>query len=287
MLKSAPPSPLAQSVWPASNAAARSLKERVHGVLEESSGGTPIHRLVNLGIVGLIVVNVVASIIETVPGTTLRYGSIFAVIESVSVAVFVVEYFSRMWVASCDDAYKGFGGRLKFMLRPVMIVDALATFPSLLLPALDLCSLRLLRIFRLLRTLKLVRYSRSLRVLGRVLSSRRDQLALCLSFVGVLLILSSSLLYFAENQAQPEAFSSIPATMWWAICTLTTVGYGDIYPVTIIGKLLASVLAVLGVGLFALPAGILASGFSEEMDPSRSTFSCPECGHRSGGECDD
>ena len=258
---------------------ANSLKQRLYAALETPESDNRVHRFTTTAILSLIVLNVFASIVETVPGVAARNSIAFALIESLSVAVFVAEYVARVWAAGSDEKFSGFWGRLRFAFRPAMLVDAIATFPALLIPALDFSSLRMLRMFRLLRGLKLVRYSKSLKILANVLRAKGDQLMLCLSFVATLLVLAASLLYFAEHQAQPEVFSSIPATMWWAVCTLTTVGYGDVYPITVAGKLLASMLALFGVGLFALPAGILASGFTEE---SENTHLCPKCGETTG-----
>jgi voltage-gated potassium channel len=139
--------------------------------------------------------------------------------------------------------------------------------------------MRILRVGRLFRVLKLGRYSESLNRIGRVVKSKRADLAASVFFIVVLIVIASSLMYHAEFEAQPDKFASIPATMWWAVSALTSVGYGDIYPVTGWGKLLASVIAILGIGLFALPTGILASGFAEEARQERlKRDCCPHCG---------
>jgi len=161
----------------------------------------------------------------------------------------------------------------------------------------DLRFLRILRMMRIFRIAKLGRYSQSLQILRRVMTAKKEQL-LCTLFVLVLLVIvAASMLYYAENGVQPENFSSIPAAMWWAVSTLTTVGYGDIYPTTGLGKFMASIIAVLGIGVFALPAGILGAGFVEEMgrrDQSGNSDAdnagltgkpahCPHCGKEIGG----
>jgi voltage-gated potassium channel len=144
----------------------------------------------------------------------------------------------------------------------------------------DLRTLRAIRLIRLLRVLKIARYSESLQLLGRVLLSRRSELFITLVAVTVLLVVSSTLMYYAERDAQPEQFSSIPAAMWWGVETLTTIGYGDILPVTVTGKIINSFIALLGIGLFALPAGILGSGFVEELQRRRRPPArCPKCGY--------
>lgn len=147
----------------------------------------------------------------------------------------------------------------------------------------DLRFLWALRLFRLLRVLKLGRYSSSLAMMGKVLRLKSSDLLATIFALTILMILSASIMYHAEFEAQPDKFSSIPASLWWAVATLTTVGYGDIYPITVLGKFAASVIAVLGIGLFALPAGILADGFSElRRKESAPPACCPHC-HREIG----
>jgi voltage-gated potassium channel len=143
----------------------------------------------------------------------------------------------------------------------------------------DLRFLRVLRLFRLARVLKLGRYSEALRTLSRVLRSRKEELAVTASAVVMVLVISSSLMYYVEHGAQPKAFPNIPAAMWWGVVTLTTVGYGDIYPVTVLGKIAGAIIALSGIGLFALPAGILAGGFAQELQQrGKKVVHCPHCG---------
>jgi len=144
----------------------------------------------------------------------------------------------------------------------------------------DMRFVRGIRLFRLIRVLKIGRYSTSLRTLVNVFKRKKEELIISVFSMFLLLIIVSSLMYLIEHNAQPEVFSSIPASMWWGIITLTTVGYGDVYPVTIVGKFCGSFIALLGIGLFALPAGILASGFAEEIHRKKvdTTETCPHCG---------
>jgi len=160
----------------------------------------------------------------------------------------------------------------------MMVIDLLAIAPVFLIGlGMDLRSLRMFRTVRLFRIFKVTRYVRALETIKHVLRDKREQLAMTIGIVLFLLLITSSLMYELEHDAQPQAFSSIPATMWWAVASLTTVGYGDLYPITPLGKLLAAISAVLGVGLVALPAGILASGFSQETKENIPT-QCPHCG---------
>lgn len=256
-----------------------SLRERVYRMLEAPDPHRFSNRLATVFLTTLILANVAAAVLQSVETLADRYSVQFATLEGFSLVVFSLEYFARLWSAGVDPQYQGVRGLFRFARRPIMLIDAAATFPSILFPALDLRTLRLLRVFRLLRGLKLVRYSRGLQIILSVLRSKRDQLMLCVGFAGVLVVLAASVMYYAEHEAQPQAFSSIPAAMWWAVCTLTTVGYGDVVPQTEIGRLLASVMSVLGIGLFALPAGILASGFDAELNKTkRQPGVCGHCG---------
>jgi voltage-gated potassium channel len=209
------------------------------------------------------------------------------VFEVLSVIVFTVEYLLRLWVAPLAPRFQGaVWGRVRYALTPLALVDLWAVLPfylPMLIP-LDLRFIRALRVLRLIRVMKIGRYSESIQTLGAVLREQKEQLLAALLILLVLIVISSSLIYFVERDAQPEAFSSIPAAMWWSVATLTTVGYGDIYPVTPVGKVLASVIAVLGIGLFALPAGILGSGFVEKYREKRQPLTCPHCGKNLGGK---
>jgi len=162
----------------------------------------------------------------------------------------------------------------------MMVIDLLAIMPFYLpLWAVDLRSLRVLRLLRVVRVAKVGRSYSSLEVIKQVCRSKKEELVLTSCLMGLLLVVSSSVLYYCEHEAQPEVFSSIPATMWWAVATLTTVGYGDMYPVTAAGRFCAGLIAVLGIGMFALPTGILGAGFVEAIQKSKQPHErCPHCG---------
>lgn len=204
----------------------------------------------------------------------------FRAFEVFSVAVFTVEYVGRSWSAVAAPGYEGpITGPLAFASRPLLIVDLLAILPSSL-GALgvgaDLRFLRALRLIRLLRLFKLARYSESMQAFAIVLRKKKPDLVITLFANVLLLIVASSVVYYVEHDVQPEAFSSIPQTTWWGIATLTTVGYDDVTPVTPLGQFFGTITAVLGIGLFALPASILASGFIEAA--GQVTYECPHCG---------
>ena len=232
----------------------------------------------------LIVLNVISVITESVTSVYEANRLLFDTFELVSVAIFSIEYLIRLWACTAKPEYRRpVVGRILYVLSPLAIIDLVAILPFYLpmLFAIDLRFVRILRLFRMFRILKLGRYSKSLRVLLTVLRNKREELAITLFALVVLIVLAACLMYFAEEEAQPEVFTSIPETMWLAVITLTTVGYGDLYPVTIAGKFLAAVIAMLGIGIFALPAGILSAGFVEETSKSKAEPKyCPNCGEK-------
>lgn len=258
------------------------------GELLAVNGAARGSQLVDVVIMSLIVVNVLAVVLGTVDSIYQQYRELLLVIEYVSVAVFSAEYLARVWSAvEIPDFDSPVLGRVRFALRPVLLIDLLAILPFFLGAYLfDLRFLRALRLFRFFRLFKLARYSDSMRRFSVVLADKKEEFVITISATSILLLFASSAMYFVEHQAQPEHFGSIPATLWWGVVTLTTVGYGDVYPVTTMGKVMTGVIAFLGVGLFALPASILASGFVEEQESEQDRERaaeycyCPHCGER-------
>ena len=249
------------------------LRQRVWELLDVSEDpqcGVADWDWVDVILLVLILLNVLAVILETVQSLQLRFGTAFWVFEVFSVGVFSVEYAARIWACTADPRYRQpIIGRLRYVSSFDGVVDLLAILPfyiSLAVPAaaLDLRILRVLRLLRFARVLKLGRYSDSLRRMKRVIGARRGDLGVALAAVGVVLILASSAIYYVEVDTQPDVFTSIPAAMWWGISALTTVGYGDITPVTPLGKFLGGIIQLLGIAIFALPAGIIAAGYEEE-----------------------
>ena len=246
-----------------------------HRLLTVGDGGR-VGRCVDYFIVALICVNVLAVSLETVDWLYERYATEFLVIETVSVVAFSIEYAGRLWAITEHPEYRRpIRDRFRHAQSPYMLVDLLAILPFFVGVFVDLRFLRAMRLIRFLRLLKLARYSESLRLFFRAFRIKRNQLFITLNIGVVLLFIASNLMYFAERNAQPEVFSSIPAALWWGVVTLTTVGYGDVHPVTPFGKLVGAMIAVLGIGLFALPASILASGFIEAV--RENTVRCPYC----------
>jgi voltage-gated potassium channel len=258
------------------------LKNRVHHALEVEDDDRGFERALNLGLLALIVVNVVAVILETVPSIQERFETAFDVLEALSIGVFTLEYTLRLWSCTEDSRYQGaIRGRLRFLLSPLALVDLAAIVPAYL-PGevfLDLRYARIVRLIRMMRLLKMSRYSTTVRTFVRVAEAKRGDLGLISVLLLVLLVLASSSMYFVEHRVQPAVYSSIPASMWWAIETMTTVGYGDMVPMTPLGKFLGSTIALIGIGFFALPTGVLAAAFAEEIaKPKAGKGACPQCG---------
>ncbi|MCY3895639.1 MAG: ion transporter [Chloroflexi bacterium] len=260
----------------------RRMKRRAFQIVTPPEEGDRASRVFDQTIYTLIALTSLAIVLETIAPIAEFAGGLFHVIEVVTVAIFSVEYVLRLWTCTENpDFAHPVWGRVRYAFRPLMLADLLAVVPFYV-PVIVGVDLRFARVLRLLRLLKLTRYSESMSIIGDVLQSRRDAL-ISTTFVGsVLLLFASGLMYLAERDAQPEGFSSIPAAMWWGMVTLTTVGYGDLYPVTPLGRGLGAVVALLGIGLFALPAGILGSAFVEELDQRRAgepeVRTCPHCG---------
>jgi len=244
----------------------RRLRREVHDVLEVGGDAHPMGRVVNGFIIVLIFLNAIAFAADTVPELAGRYRWEFAAFNAFSVIVFTVEYALRIWSAveiPMLSRLPRWQARLRYAMRPMMIIDLLAFLPWYLhwLYPLDL---RLLRVFRLCRLLMLVRYSPALQTLGRVVTDEYRALLGALLVILILLLFASSGMYLIERHMQPDKFGSIPQAAWWALATLTTVGYGDVVPVTPLGKMLGGVVMLLGVGMIALPVAIIATGFSQE-----------------------
>ncbi len=219
----------------------------------------------------LISVSVIAVILESIPAIEAAYADFFYWIEVLTVAVFTVEYFLRVWCSVEDDKYANsqigpIEARLRFVFSPYAIIDLLAILPFYLLMGgfFSDVDFRFLRSVRLLRILKLSRYSYAFEMLLTTCRENARPLLAAFFVLVTVMLLAASGMYFFERHAQPVAFGSIPDAMWWAVSTLTTVGYGDVTPITAGGKLFGAFITVIGIGMVALPTGILASGYSAQ-----------------------
>jgi len=257
------------------------MRKYIHNILAVSKKNGDASWYFDVFIVTLIVLNVLALILESIAPLRENYQNLFNTFELFSVVIFTIEYILRLWTANLYPEFKKpILGNIKYAFTPLSLIDFLAILPFYLpFLGVDLRLLRILRVFRVFRLFKIARYVSALSLINRVIKNKKEELTISLLLTLFLLLISSTLMYYVENEAQPDHFSSIPETMWWGIATLTTVGYGDIYPVTGLGKFTGGIISIIGIGLFALPTGILASGFSEELSKKKmNTENCPTCG---------
>lgn len=253
-------------------------------------------RIFEIFIVGLITLSVAQIILESFQPIHERYRSLFRWMEVFIVIVFTLEYLLRFWTA--DLRYPDLSpvrARSRFVFSSDGLIDLLAILPFYLpfMVTFDLRFIRILRVMRLLRIFKLNRYTRSIQLVGNIFWEKRTELSITIFVTMVLILMSSTIMYYLENEAQPEQFPDIVSTFWWAVATLTTVGYGDVFPVTGWGKLISGVIAMLGIGLVALPTGIISAAFIERLEEEvrkekaeknkqldRGFTYCPHCGER-------
>ncbi len=250
------------------------LRRRTADVLQPHRPNDPLGHWVDIFLVVLISLNVMAIILESVPRYGASYHQQFYRFEVLSVAIFTVEYLLRLWAVPDSEEYSAYTpwkARLKYIASPMALIDLIAILPFYLTFFVHI-DLRFLRVVRLLRIFKLTRYSSAMHVLLSVLKEESRSLFAALFVLMVLLMLASSGIYLIEHQIQPDAFGSIPDSMWWAMATLTTVGYGDVTPITPLGKFFGGCITVIGMGMVALPAGILASAFSDHIHRSRREY---------------
>lgn len=242
------------------------IRRRTWEVLEVGNEGDQLSRTIDLMIMGLVLGNVAAVTLESVPALWAAYHDLFIAFDDVSIAAFSAEFLMRVW--SAVDADDGEGSalrrRLRYLCSPMAVVDVLAIAPFYL-SAFFALDLRFLRVLRLMRIVKLTRYSAALARIFEVYRLQRAALTASFFIMAVAIIISASIVYIVEHTAQPEDFGSIPAAMWWAVCTLTTVGYGDVAPVTPLGKIFASAIQLVGIAMVALPTSLFASGFAHIM----------------------
>ncbi|MEQ8965757.1 MAG: ion transporter [Azospirillaceae bacterium] len=225
-----------------------------------------------IGVIGMIVFASVLAILETEPAFTGHplVAPVLGPLDLALFALFGVEFALRLWAAGEIPRYAGLRGRLRFLARPASLADlAVLVLFGAALAGTDAFLLRLVRLARVVSLTRIGRFTEAGRLLGRAIAERRAELVIALGAALAALVVSAILLYLVEGKAQPAAFGSVPRAMWWSVATLTTVGYGDIYPVTALGRAIASVVALLGIGVIALPAGILAAAISDALQADR------------------
>ena len=240
---------------------------------------TRTEHYVRLSIAVIIALSMLSVILESEPKLEHDWAPYFYWFEVFVIVVFTIEYLLRLWSIVDHPKYSHwFWGRLRFIFTPLALVDLVAILPFYIpafLPV-DLRFVRTLRLVRFVRVMKLGHYSHSLGLITRVIKNKRHEMAAATFVVGILVVIASSIMYYIEHEAQPDAFRSIPKTLWWCIATLTTVGNGT-YPITMGGKILSMLISILGIGVFALPSGIFVAGFIEEIQHKEKTIICSRC----------
>ncbi|MEN9868656.1 MAG: hypothetical protein RL748_4246 [Pseudomonadota bacterium] len=257
------------------------LRRQLFHILHKPSPGNPKACYVNYILAALILFNCAAVALETDATLYASYKRFFIFMEVVSSIIFTIEYLLRVWICVEQERFAHpVRGRLAYMRQPLPLLDLIVVATTF--APLDLRFLRIFRISRLLRVLHMDDFDQSLQAIAKAIAARRSMLLVSVGMMLIAIYFSASLLYILEHRAQPDKFSSIPATLWWAVMTLTTIGYGDIFPITPMGKLLASAIAIFGIGIFALPSAILTAAILDGSQSANKTNhhgeKCPHCG---------
>ncbi|MEO1618953.1 MAG: ion transporter [Planctomycetota bacterium] len=232
-----------------------SARRRIHELFNDTT--TPVGRALAWSIQTLIVVSILTYSLETLPDLTPRQRFSLELIEKITVVIFTIEYLIRIWATP---------NRIRYATSFYGLIDLAAILPFWLATGFDFRYARILRLLRLFRILKLTRYTLALRRFERAMRSARDEIIVYLCLTSMLIFLAAAGIYHFENEAQPEVFSSIFAALWWSLATLTTVGYGDAFPVTTGGKCFTALMLLVGLGVVAVPTGLVASALSEARE---------------------
>jgi voltage-gated potassium channel Kch len=252
----------------------RSFRQKIHAIVFDSPYGGDLHSIFDTFIALWVVVSVVAVVLESVMSIHYILDLEFIILDAVAVGIFTIEYCMRIYSCVEEPKYQhAVLGRLKQAKETSSLIDFLAIVPFFLEVFLNhLFDLRFLRVFRLLRLLKLTRYTGATKTLTKVIAREWPVLAASAFVMMLLVVLTASLGYLFEHEAQPDKFENIPQSIYWAVITLASVGYGDISPVTTMGRIMTIILALLGIGIFAIPAALLSSAFSDQLRIERETL---------------
>jgi voltage-gated potassium channel len=260
------------------------MKTRIFELVQKGSHGQKSNLIFDYSILTLIILSVISIVLESIPEIYKEIGEQLRVFNIFTIIIFTIEYLLRLYVSDLTHPTNSkIKSALKFIFSGYGLIDLLAILPFYIpmLIKVDLRFLRILRLTRILRILKVNRYNNSLILIGTVIKEKRSELTVSGFVTLLLLILASFIMYYVEGSAQPEAFPNILSALWWAVATLTTVGYGDIYPVTGLGKIISGFIALLGIGLVALPTGLISAGFISKLENKKSDSEekrCPHCG---------
>ena len=250
----------------------KTLRKRIWEILEKGNSNDKVSFYSDIFLITLIIFNIIAVLLETVDSIYSKYALEFIIFERFSTVVFLIEYILRIWVC-VEDKIKNnkLITRLKYASTWPAIIDLLAVLSGLL-PMIFEVDLRILRALRMLRLLKFSRYFKVMNLLLGVLKEEKQSFLAAMFLLSIAMLIASTGIYIFEKDAQPDKFGSIPEAMWWAIATLTTIGYGDVTPVTGMGKFFGAIIAIIGIGVVALPSGILASGFTDQLKRRQAQY---------------
>ena len=250
----------------------KSLRKRIWEILEKGNSNDKVSFYTDIFLITLIIFNIVAVLLETVESIYSKYALEFLIFERFSTVVFLIEYILRIWVCVEEKVKNNkLITRLKYASTWPAIIDLLAVLSGLL-PMIFEVDLRILRALRMLRLLKFSRYFKVMNLLLGVLKEEKQSFLAAMFLLTIAMLIASTGIYLFEKDAQPDKFSSIPEAMWWAIATRTTIGYGDVTPVTGMGKFFGAIIAIIGIGVVALPSGILASGFTDQLKRRQAQY---------------
>lgn len=250
----------------------KSIRKRIWEILEKGDPNDKVSFYTDIFLITLIIFNIIAVLLETVDSIYTLYSFEFLVFERFSTVVFLIEYILRIWVCVEEKIKKNkLITRLKYASTWPAIIDLLAVLSGLL-PMIFEVDLRILRALRMLRLLKFSRYFKVMNLLLGVLREEKQSFLAAMFLLTIAMLIASTGIYIFEKDAQPDKFGSIPEAMWWAVATLTTVGYGDVTPVTAMGKIFGAIITIIGIGTVALPSGILASGFSDQLKRRQTQY---------------
>ena len=244
----------------------KAIKKRVFAIISKAEDGDRASKIFDWSIMILIALSIISIILESFANIYEKYHPVFQVFEIITVVVFTIEYLLRIWTADLlfPEAKHP---HLKYVFSFMAIIDLLAILPFYV-PFISadlrfLRMMRLFRLFRLLRVFKLGRYFEALQIIVKVIKTSGPQLIMSVVICFFVMLFSAIIMYTVENPVQPEQFPNVISSLWWAICTLTTVGYGDVYPITHVGRFFASLISLVGIGIIAIPTGIIAAGFNQ------------------------
>ena len=260
-----------------------SIREKLYVILEQPENSR-VGYYVNLSIYILILLSILNLMLMTVEEYNDKYGEYFLLIRNIVMPIFVIEYVLRFYAAGTIDRYKGFRGKVKYATSPYPLIDLLSIVPYVLSSMIGYDNSSVLRVLRLLRILRIFRvkkYANFAKTIKRIFFNIKEEIVVLMLYTIILLVVLSFVIFNIEHRAQPEIFSNVFQTMWWSVATLTTVGYGDMYPVTPEGRFITAMISLLGIAFVAIPGSLFASEFISEMENRKKRLDidtkCPIC----------